>query len=366
MSVSRWRSQYRAYLRSTAAEECQLSFSAFMLKKKADHLRKHSGGTKRCRASARRLARRSSSRIQRIIWNGSGQRRKVITEVSLLTFRSRPDALRDTLCPNYEKEWRSLPSRLRDRTVTHIAVTDFSLARNPAGVLQKIQEIVLACARHPDVRLNFLDSEVDDVAPYILLSHTLRALPPVILGGRIRMEVGRVLEAVGLNRALGIGRFSGKRHTKDILPFKMVQRVTPSRFKDPKRQLRPQRKEHVADQFCETLSNWLILHNLALTEEAEANITSSIGEALDNAERHGLISEEASKGDWTMAGFSRLSLDEDENVVVHCSVSMVNIGETISSSLKTASEDVAGRVDAYVQTHSRGGATPWRWSDCAP
>lgn len=165
MSVSRWRSQYARYLKLHGREPGALSFSEFLVRKH-DQDAKHAGrGKSSRRRIAKRISRRSVTKIQKSVWNGSGKRRKVLTEVSLLTYKSKADALRDTICPSYDSEWLPVGSRLRDRSVTHVSVTEFSLARNPDGVLRKLREIAAACARCPDVRLDFMDQQVEDGPP---------------------------------------------------------------------------------------------------------------------------------------------------------------------------------------------------------
>ena len=298
------------------------------------------------RRLAKRQAARKRSHILREVY-GRG-RRRTITDPDVLLYRPRADLLRDTLSPNFTKNYRSIIKRIKDRSTASIDLREFSFSRNPKGTLEKIREVARKSAVCTDIRLNFRDDKCDDVAPYMVLAHLLKSLPPVFSGGVINREVTAVVQSVGLDRALGIGRILGHRDSDDeILPFKMVRRAPPGYFGDKDHQLRPQYKELVADRFCQALEDWLAASGYELTDNGSLLIVSSITEALDNAERHGHPAIDDGMGDWTMAGFSRLKGDEGAERF-DCSVSIVSVGSTISQSLVTAGPQVAKRIDSYV------------------
>jgi hypothetical protein len=229
---------------------------------------------------------------------------------------------------------------------------DFSFARNTKGTLAQLRNLVESSARYVDVQLDFVDDECDDVAPYIVLSHLMRSLPPVFSGGLIHMEVAAVLDAVGLDKPLGLNHFTSFKHKRHpILPFKMAYRAPPGYFGDKDHQLRPQYKEFIADKFCNALESWLAMYEWELTPEGQGGLVNSLNEALDNAERHGHPTVDGGMGDWSMAGFSRLVRTGDD-FRLECSVAIVSAGSTIAESLVTAAPDVSARISSYVAAHS--------------
>lgn len=263
------------------------------------------------------------------------------------------DLLRDTLSPRFKQKFENIVRRRKKHTFASIDLREFSFARNPTGTMTLMRELVRKAATHSEIRLNFCDEKCDDVAPYMVLASLLQSLPPVISGGTINREVTAVVQSVGLDRALGIGRIMGpERNPVHILPFRMARRAPPGVFGDADHQLRPQYKEFVADRFCQTLEDWLSASEYELTGNGAQLIVSAITEALDNAERHGHPRIDDGMGDWTMAGFSRLTEDSQGNELLECSVSIVSVGSTISESLSTAEQKVARKIDDYVTRHS--------------
>lgn len=310
----------------------------------------YSGDSSR-RAQGKRLAHSYRTAILRSL-TAHGPRRQPIRSPQLLLYKVRADYLRDVLCPNFAKNWRNISQRLKRRRRDRIQLENLSFARNPTGTLRQLRKLVEKAAVSVDLRVDFCDPRCDDVAPYIILAHLMRALPPVFSGGTISLEVAAVLEAVGLDRALGIRHIASSRHRETrVLPFPMMQRAPPGFFGDKDHQLRPQYKEYVADRFCNALEGWLDTHDIELTPEAAESLINSITEALDNAERHGAAEVDGGMGDWSMAGFSRLIVTEEAETSLECSVAIVSVGSTISASLETAATDIRNRIDAYVSSN---------------
>jgi hypothetical protein len=174
-------------------------------------------------------------------------------------------------------------------------------------------------------------------------------LPGVFSGGTITPEIIKVIQSVGLARPLGIGMVHAFPEPRSlILPFKMQTRSQPRQFRDPHHRLRPQAKERAADDFCSAMEVWLGLHEIELTPEAQGSIVETITEALDNAERHGWPDSGDGVGDWSMAGFCRLTVHDDAQISVTCCFAIVNVGETISESLESAAASVTSRIREYA------------------
>ena len=218
--------------------------------------------------------------------------------------------------------------------------------------LEQLRNVTSLAARCIDVQLNFIDEKCQDISAYMVLSLLMKKLPRVFMRGMINPEIAKVLQSFGIARSLGIGRIQLHVPPRSlILPFRMVTRVQPRKFGDSEHQLKPQASERVADRFCSAMEAWLALHKIQLSAAAQGSIVETITEALDNAERHGWPDEDG-LGDWSMAGFCRLNVSDAAEISVDCCFAIVNVGETISESLDSASVDVRRRIDSYLKDHA--------------
>lgn len=356
MGVTRWSARWKAYQKHApraARSHPNLLVSAF-LREQSKRLRiELRPGGSASQVVAKRLSRQLVRRYERQLDRVKGRKRRTLGNVDALLYQPKSDIVRDTLCPGFQQRWVNMARRLKNRTVREISLNDFSLSRNPQATMMALASLAEACTLFPDLKVNFLDNDCDDISPYIVLAHLTRALPPIISGGMITHEVGDVVEAVGMRRALRIGTIARRRRPKDyaVSAFKLVSRTPPGTFGDEDHLLRPQLKEYVADRFCDVMKYWLDSQELELTQEAEGSFVRAIGEALDNAERHGDVSSLVSEGDWSIAAFTKLHL-HDGQPLLKCSLGIVSIGATISQSLGSAAPAVRTRIDEYVARHS--------------
>jgi hypothetical protein len=352
----RWTRQLIAFTKSrgSAAGEGDALLAAF-LQHKLRNLQKSSSFSSSVsrRANAKRLHGARRTAFLQKLYGPKHLRRRVVKRPEALLYKPRPNLFRDTLCPRFKDNCLSIPKRLRQRDCQKLTWANFSFAKQPASVMNHLAELTALCAQRADLQLSFVDVDCDDVTPYILLAKLVPSLPPIISGGRISHEVGDVVTAVGLRGDLRIGTIKRARLGADysVSAFKMASRTAPGAFGDEDHLLRPQYKEYVADRFVNTLNGWIGQHGLGLTLEAEGSFSRAIGEALDNAERHG-DREEGAEGDWSIAAFSRLMFDATGAPLLRCSLGIVSIGATISESLNTAAESVRALLDRYATGHS--------------
>lgn len=356
MRGNRWSRRFRKFTTAVdraARADTDVLLSAFLASEKRKLIARN-GGSVRARQAAKRKARSLRTNFLRRFSNPDKARRKILRQPSTLLFRVRPDLVRDSLCPEFHRAFVPIRSRLNGRNRQQISWRDMSFARDPRGAMQKLASLAMATAKAADLRLNFMDADCDDVTPYIVLAHLYRALPPIIGGGKITHEVADVITSVGLQSGLRIGSIDKGRNAKDysVSAFRMCQRTPPGTFGDKDRFLRPQFKELVADQFVNTLNGWIAKHDLELTEAAAGNFVGAIGEALDNAERHGEALDGNREGDWSIAAFSRLTFAEDGAPLLRCSVGIVSVGSTISESLESAADEVKAKIDDYARRHT--------------
>lgn len=363
MGAHRWNAQYLAFanrIGRAVRKERDLLLSAF-LKHQAEQLsmRAPYNGTVRGRAAARRRSR--ALKVEFLARRFPGKKRRILRRPEALLFNPKPDRVRDELVPGFLQSWVPMRERLRQKDCLEVDWKGFSFARDPGGTLKKLADLVRASASRADLHLNFLDSICDDVTPYLVLAHLRSSLPPVISGGRVSTEIRDVIEAVGLRQSLRMGQLRRAKKEKDysVSAFPITTRTPPGAFGDEDHQLRPQFKEFVADQFVDTLNGWIGEHDLELTPDAAGSFVRVIGEALDNAERHGDAIEGA-EGDWSIAAFSRLFFDSDRAPLLRCSVGIVSVGATISESLVSAAKSVEDAIAKYVGLHSSPLTSPAR------
>jgi hypothetical protein len=355
-----WNAQYRRFASradKTAKVDDRLLLSAFLSAKAFAPLKSaYYGSNPKTRAAGKRRVRELRTAFVARAIPQKDQRHQLSKRPGILLYRKKPNVLRDTLCPDFHDRFQPVARRLRESRDASVDLRDFSFAKAPAPTMAMLANLGNACATSLDVRLNFLD-DCDDVTPYVVLSLLRPNLPPVISGGEITRAVRDVVDAVGMRSALRInsigraGRQRARGEGYSVSAFPMARRTPPGAFGDRDHQLRPQYKEYVADQFVDTINEWIGKHDLELVPEAAGNFISAITEALDNAERHGDAVEGDMEGDWSISAFSKL-VDVDGRQLWHCSIGIVSIGATISQSLESADEEVASLIHRYCRGHS--------------
>ena len=360
MKANAWNAQFRAFGRRSGrglTQNPDLLLSAFLAAQSL-RLRRQpgfNGGAAR-KAAAKRSARGLRSAFLARKFPVAGLRRRIIQRPAALLYRPSTNHLRDRFNPNFLSKYVAMSARFKQKLAGRIDLTEFSFAKDPIETLNKLSAVVGLAGTKADIKLNFLD-DCDDVTPYIVLAHLNKSMPPVISGGAITPDVREVIDAVGLRGALRMtsvnrnGRKRNRTQGYTVSAFKMTSRTPPGTFGDDDHQLRPQFKEYVADRFVDTINTWIGEHDLELTLEAEGSFTRAIGEALDNAERHGDAIDDHSEGEWSIAAFSKLMF-VNGLPLLRCSVGIVSIGATISESLRSASDQVQTIIGRYVSRHS--------------
>jgi hypothetical protein len=353
MAVERWKSERakRGLNKLDSGFDLDLALSSFLqIKKRLIARRNRYNATPKSRAHFKRRWRELRRKYFKRI-GGYGSTRRILKNPSALLYKPKENLIRDKLYPDFCKNWIPMRTRLRNKNSYGVKLDKFSFAKFPEETLSSFNLLVKACAKFPELRVDFVDTDCDDITPYIVLAHLRRALPPIFSGGKMTTDVRAVIDAVGMRNDLRIASMGRRRLGKQFInAFPLVNRLPPGTFGDQDHLLRPQLKELVADRFCDTLGEWLLSHDLELRAEAEASFVRGIGEALDNAERHGDPDRAGSEGDWSIAGFARLEL-VDEIPILRCSIGMVSVGATISQSLESAAPEVRERIDRYVSNH---------------
>lgn len=278
--------------------------------------------------------------------------KRVTLPKSLLVARYRDSTILSAIHPNREKNWLVPTKRDPRGNYRDIELNGFSFIDNPQGTLEAFKQISIVECRAIKAQIHFDDAYCIDIGSYLLLAEIWPFLSNVYVGGRMDPAVQKVLVAVGLGRALGM-QLAGVRDLKDVWAFSLARRRPSLSSRASDRELFPQRRERVADDFCNAVDDWLgEAASLELTPEGKARFALIMGELLCNAERH---SEPISKdGSWSVAAFMARRT-EDGTEVFRCYMGFLSVGASIADSLRHAPPDVTEQVDAYCHLHRSAG-----------
>ncbi len=253
----------------------------------------------------------------------------------------------DGLFPERVTKWK--PIFERAPKADELTLSNFSFVDDPVATIRNLQTIARFETDLTEGRLNFSDSLCLDIGSFLVLQEMVRGMLPLIVGGRITTPIQRVLDMVGLQRALRMhfpNDFS--RTAISPLPFRSRRPQGAS----PDRLLRPQTSEHVATEVIVKINEWLEeTLNCELTEDGERLVLSMTGEALDNAERHS--TPQSTDGSWSIAGFMarRRYGGQGGDVYHRCHLALLSTGATIAETIRTAGQATRARMNAYVSRH---------------
>jgi hypothetical protein len=294
--------------------------------------------------------RRSAKHKSRLLLKSFNKGNRPTFPLQLLAAsRYKDSTLASGLKPDRRAEWTPIIRRRPGLRYEQIVLQNFSFIDHPQHTLNKIKEILDFECNAVNAQLHFDDQYCVDVAAYLVLAEMWQSLSRVFRKGRMTVPIQKVVEALGLRRELSM-RFPGLDNVDDVWAFpKRSRRPTgSSRARD--RQLQPQSREKVADEFCNTLDEWLgtAAEELELTGEGKSKFAQIIGELLDNAERH---SDAPRKdGSWSTAAFMAKRTEGDKEVF-RCHMGFLSVGRSLAESLATAPIKIRAQVNKYCDLH---------------
>lgn len=303
------------------------------------------------RVNRKRFARRKASELAKRIKKGM----RVPVDKGRLTARYSSSVLIETLLPGRRDRWLLAPRRVGG--LQELKVKDFSIIDNPAATMEALYRIAeLECVA-PGALLHFEDQYCTDIAPFLVLAEMRPSMAPVFRGGRMSTPVQKVIAAVGLDGALQMALNIDD--TADVWAFPVRSRRV-ARNKRVIQTGASQRKEVVADEFCDALDMWLGENdsNIELTPGGRAAFATIITELLDNAERHSSPQEGAElSGNWSCAAFMARRKTPDGRWVYWCHMGFLSVGATIAESLALGPGKTLADVRRYLAKHSDKGFT---------
>lgn len=256
----------------------------------------------------------------------------------------------ERLYPDRRKRWVQPVSR---KNTVYFDLQNFSFIDAPNDTMRQLRDIAAAECTARVGTLDFGDSQILDIGPYVVWGLMSEGMAPFLPGGKMGIPVQKVIEAVGLRKFMRMEEFEGLSDHKDVWAFPLRQRNPGMPTATPAKAISFSR---VADQLVDTVDEWLgaLPISMKLTTEACAQLNKIATEMLENAERHGRPGDEI--GDWYVAGFMarREAGDGDSksNDWYDCHIAIVNLGITIAESiLKLPEERMRDDLNKYIDRH---------------
>ena len=175
---------------------------------------------------------------------------------------------------------------------------------------------------------------------FLVIAEFWGQLSPIFRGGKMSLEVQKVLSAVGLRKRLGIDLPGVKNH-RGVWAFPIRHRRTRGTTRSPTAQLKPQDREGLNDDLIELIDEWMEVASSnadpdgglvwELSSEGKANIANMVAEILDNAERH---SFPGGDGDWSMAAFMIRKPLPDGSNAMRCHLAFLSVGRSRRASMQ--------------------------------
>ncbi|OAB83660.1 hypothetical protein A4G21_04700 [Brucella intermedia] len=271
----------------------------------------------------------------------------------LLHSRYSESLLASGLYIDRKKRWVPILKRRPDDRFAQLELKNFSFVDHPEHTLRLFQSILEFEGQAIEAQLHFDDEYCQDVAAYLVLAEMWPAMARVFRNGRMSHSIQKVLETLNLRDDLSM-RLLGLKDTKDIWAFPKRTRRPAGSSQGKNRDLLPQPREKVADEFVQALDDWLgvCTDEFALTKHAKAHFASIIGELLDNAERHS--SAPSKDGGWSTAAFLVKRREGDKDVF-RCYMGFLSVGASISDSMGYASVRMRAKVNQYLDRHRNSG-----------
>ncbi|WP_411818674.1 hypothetical protein [Hyphococcus sp. DH-69] len=324
---------------------------------KRDRIRKHwnvDGLAAKQRASLKRAIRTKVNEYLRPIRK---QRRRLTRDEQVLLLRGkRPSRILDRIFPRRMALWLKLVERDAQNELPEIEVQNFSLLHDPYATLNSLKKIAAAEASAPGAMIHFRDEYCLDVAPFMILAECWNEMLPIFQGGEMSLPMQKVLAAVGVQHALGIG-LNGVSEFSNVWAFPLMRRRGAGSTQSSTPFLDAQTREFASDRFCDALNLWLSHPEIgiSLNSHGIAKIKNLLGELLENAERHS--DGNRRDGSWAVSGFMARRRSEDaEEWVYRAHLGIVSIGDSFSESLDRALPDVQRALDDYVYLMKSKGA----------
>ena len=140
---------------------------------------------------------------------------------AMLLAKYKDNSVLDSLYPDRRKKWTN---PVRRKGTVNFDLEIFSFVDAPNATMRQLQAIALAECTARFGRLDFIDSRILDIGPYLVWGLMCEGMAPFLLGGKMDVSVQKVVEAVGIRKFMSMKAFKGLRSYKDVWAFPLRQR----------------------------------------------------------------------------------------------------------------------------------------------
>lgn len=221
--------------------------------------------------------------------------------------------------------------------------------------MRSLKLIAEAEARSLGARINFKDEYCLDVTPFMILVECWKEMIPVFEGGEMNLPMQKVLAAIGIQHALGVG-FKGVSNFNDVWAFPLSRRRKAGGTGSNSPYVDVPSRDYATSRFVTAIDEWLGRPEieLELTEQGREKLMNLLGEVLENAERHS--DGYRRDGSWSVSGFLAKRDNGEGGPVYRASIGILSIGDTFSESLERAHPDQLEEISGYISAMRAAGA----------
>lgn len=257
----------------------------------------------------------------------------------------------DTLAPNRQRDWLSVPDRIRSRERLIIDVENFSFFDDPNAVMSSLRGIALAETKAFKARINFHDEYCTDIGPWLTLAVMRRDMASVFTGGAISNSMSKILTSLKMLEELRFAVNASWSDEKDIWALEYIKRRAAGTSTSPTRHLDIQELEEAGERVADSLDEWLSeAINARLTDDGFRQVHKLVGEVLDNAERHARPDTHRD-GDWMVSGFMATRESSSGQPRFHCYLAFLSIGASIAETVQGCDHETHLRLEEYCTRH---------------
>ena len=273
----------------------------------------------------------------------------------LLLAKFKTCEIMDVLVRNRRTRWeKSIPRR---KKLARVDASNFSFLDNPEATLRTLRRIAECECDAASLELNFVDDEITDIGPFLVLGLMHEKMAPIISGGLVSAPTMKVLDAVGLRKVLKMRRLGIEHMMRDVWALPLQRRHAGGTSATDNLAMEPSRVEITADQITNHIDDWLskIDPKARLTVWGASRIKAFVGEILNNAERHGRTGGD---GEWISAGFMARREVEIEGLRRHvhvCHLCFFNPGQSVAQSIGSAPFETTRQISQYRRRHRMTG-----------
>ncbi len=202
---------------------------------------------------------------------------------AMLLARYSENEVLDAFVENRRKRWLRPTKR---QSKFEYTLKNLSFVDDPEGTLVQLREVALNECTSRDGILNFGDSQIRDIGPYVVLGIMRKGMAQFVRGGLMEVPVKKVIEAVRLRKFMGMKPFPEISEHVDVWAFGLREHPARHSSAEPAKSVK---FAIVADELVDTVNEWIgaLPTPLMLTIEAKQHLNKIVTEILENAERHG-------------------------------------------------------------------------------